>query len=70
MKRNGQPLRFVLYGLRPTADRLTNEFGIGTGLHHPRVTQGSPKRHAREMRGLVYVSALFATEMEKGRVGV
>ena len=50
-----------------------NELGIGTGIGSPkgdaRATPGSPKRRAREMQGLIYISALFATEIEKGRVG-
>ena len=43
------PLRFVLYGLRPSADALS--LGLGLGLIGPRATQGPPKGHPSVTQG-------------------
>jgi hypothetical protein len=44
-------------------------FGIGSPLGHPSVTQGPRKGHPSAMQGLIWISGLFATEMEKQGVG-
>jgi hypothetical protein len=54
--------RRAVFKLRPSAD-------LGLGLGHPSVSQGSPKHDARVTQGSNGASALFATEVKKGRVG-
>lgn len=62
-------------GCDPLLMVSANEFGIwdwvtqGCRKGGPRVTRRWPKDHARVAQAMIYVTALFAMEIEKGRVG-